>query len=60
MIPVSKNPAYASDHHNLEHKLGEIAERIRDQGEKRRLLAKILNQVKDDFKIPLGKKQRCH
>lgn len=53
MIPVSRNPAYASDHHHLEQKLGRIAERIRDQGEKRRLLARILNQVKDDFRIPL-------
>lgn len=52
MIPIAEDSISLTDQQHLEHKLGHIAEKIRDQGQKRRLLAKILRKVKNDVQIP--------
>lgn len=58
MIPIAGSSISASEHQHLERKVGEIAERIRDQGRKRRLTAEILKSAKDDFEIPIDDEKR--
>lgn len=58
MIPIAGSSISASEHQHLERKVGEIAERIRDQGRKRRLTAEILKSAKDDFEIPIDEEKR--
>lgn len=53
MIPVVQDSVSASQQKHLEEKLGEIASRIRSQGKKRRLLAEVLDSVKDKYELPL-------
>lgn len=52
MIPVGDS-INLTDHKHLENKIGRIAEKIKDQGEKRRLLADLLKHLKNDIKIPI-------
>lgn len=51
MIPLSESSSNLNHHQDLENKLGEIAEEIRDQGRRRRLLAKVFRRIKNDFKF---------
>ncbi len=53
MIPIADDSISLSDQQHLEHKLGHIADKIRDQGQKRRLLAKVLRKVKNDIRAPV-------
>ncbi len=56
MISATRGPTLLSEQNPLEHKLGEIAEKIRDQGRKRRLIAKVLRNVKNDLRLPLDER----
>ncbi|KXA92656.1 hypothetical protein AKJ64_02600 [candidate division MSBL1 archaeon SCGC-AAA259E17] len=53
MISASKDSISLSEQQHLEDKIGKIAEKIRAQGEKRRLLAKVIREAKKDFKLPV-------
>ncbi len=53
MLPVSNESVHLNDRQKLENKLGEIAEKIETQGEKRQFLAKILKKAKKESKIPI-------
>ncbi len=52
MIPVGDSISL-TDHKHLENKIGRIAEKIRDQGEKRRILAELLKQIKNEIQVPI-------
>lgn len=57
MISATKGPTLLGEQDPLEHKIGEIAEKIRDQGRKRRLIAKTLRKVKNDLKLPTNENE---
>ncbi len=52
MLPVGDSISL-TDHKHLENKIGKIAQKIKDQGEKRQLLADLLKRVKNDLQIPI-------
>lgn len=56
MIPVAEESISLTDQKHLENKLGSIAEKIKDQGQKRRLLANVLRKVKNDIRVPVEKR----
>lgn len=58
MIPVTRDSVLTSEHRLLEQKLGKIAERIRDEGRKRRSLAEVLRRIRDDFQLPVDDENR--
>lgn len=53
MLSMSKGSVTISDRENLEYKIGKIAEKIKNLGRKRQLLAGVLKQVKDGFVVPM-------
>lgn len=58
MIPTARGSISLGEQRHLEHKLGRIAEKIRDQGKKRRLLAEVLRRTKNDFRLPVDDEKR--
>lgn len=54
MIPLGDSISL-TNHQHLENKIGKIAEKIRDQGEKRKLIAKTLRQVKNEIQLDIEK-----
>lgn len=48
MIPIAGDSVSLNDRQHLEYRLGEIAEKIKDQGRKRRLLAEVLRHAKNE------------
>ncbi len=54
MIPAGDSISL-TDHKHLENKIGRIAEKIKDQGEKRQILAELLKQVKNEIQTPIEK-----
>ncbi|KXA90314.1 hypothetical protein AKJ39_00800 [candidate division MSBL1 archaeon SCGC-AAA259J03] len=57
MIPLGDTISL-NNHQHLEHKIGKIAEKIKDQGEKRRLVAEILRRAKKDVHLPADDKDK--
>lgn len=53
MIPTAGDTVSLSDHQDLERKLGRIAEKIKNQGKKRRLLAEVFRRAKNDVELPV-------
>ncbi len=53
MIPVDDS-INLSNHKNLENKIGTIADKIKTQGEKRKVLSDLIRDVKTDVEIPHG------
>lgn len=53
MIPVNDS-INLSNHKNLENKIGTIADKIKTQGEKRKILSELIRDVKTDVEIPHG------
>lgn len=58
MIPTAESAVSLSDRQDLERKLGRIAEKIRDQGEKRRLLAEVFRRTKNEVELPVEGEDR--
>lgn len=54
MIPMSEESISLDDRQHLEYRLGEIAEEIKKQGKKRRLLAEILKRARECVELPVG------
>lgn len=53
MSSALKGPIVTHNHEDLEYKLNEIAERIKDQGRKRKALADILRKAKDNLELSI-------
>ncbi|KXB04538.1 hypothetical protein AKJ49_01985 [candidate division MSBL1 archaeon SCGC-AAA382A03] len=52
MIPLEESISL-NNNQLLERKIGKIAEKIKNQGEKRRILAKLLKKAKKDIQLPV-------
>ncbi len=58
MLSLTSETVSLNDRKDLEYKLGEIAEKIEDQGRKRRVLADILRKAKEDFRLPMDDEEK--
>lgn len=57
MLSLSKDSIIFSDREDLEHKIGEIVERIKNLGRKRKLLAGVLKKAKGEFEFQNDEKR---
>lgn len=58
MIPMARESISLNEYQDLELKLGRIADKIKDQGRKRHLLAEVLKRAKSDFQLPINEEKR--